>query len=223
MGALGLRDALGRPLRHDATTQLATLGSQVDHPIGGLHDVEVVLDDDDRVAFVHQPVQHFQQQSYVLEVQSGRRLVQDVQGSARVAFGELSRELHALGFAAREGRRRLSEVDVSETYVVEQLEFRPDTRLVLEKVERIGDRQVQHVGDRLSFITDLQCFPVVTPALADFTRNVDVGQKMHLDFHEPIALTRLAAPALDVEREPARPVAAQLGLGEIGEQLPDRR
>src|SRR3989442_342777 len=134
MRALGLRDPLGRPFRHHATTQLPTFGAQVDHPIGGLHDVEIVLDDDDRIPLVHQPVQYFQQQAYVLEVQSGRRLVQDVQRSPRVPFGELSRELHALGFAAREGRCRLPEVDVSQTYVVEQLEFRPDTRLMLEKV-----------------------------------------------------------------------------------------
>src|SRR5467141_2064931 len=204
MRALGLRDLLGRPFRHHATTQLPALGAQVDHPIGGLHHIEIVLDDDDRVALVHQPVQYFQQQPYVLEVQSGRRFVQDVQGPARVPFGELRRELHALGFAAREGRCRLSEVDVSQTYVVEQLEFRPDTRLMLEKVERVGDRQVQHVGNRLSFITDLQCFPIVTPSFAHFARDVDVGQKVHLDLHQPVALACLAPAAFDIEREQAR-------------------
>src|SRR5258708_37574433 len=61
MRALGLRDLLGRPFRHHATTQLPTLGAQDDHPIGGPHDVEIVLDDDDRAALVHQPVQYFQQ------------------------------------------------------------------------------------------------------------------------------------------------------------------
>ena len=34
-------------------------------------------------------------------------------------FGELGGELDALGLAAREGRRRLSKVDVSQTYVIE--------------------------------------------------------------------------------------------------------
>src|SRR5207237_6586939 len=148
--------------------------------------------------------------------------VQAGQAPASGPFGELSRERHALGFAAREGRCRLSEVDVSQTYVIEELEFRPDTRLMLEKVERVGDRQVEHVGDRLSFITDLQCFPIVTPAFADFARDVDIGQKMHLHLYEPIALARLAAAAFDIERESARSVAAQLRLGEIGEELPDR-
>ncbi len=114
-------------------------------------------------------------------------------------------------------------MDVSQTYVVEQLEFRPDTGLVLEEIERVGDRQVQHIRDRLSFIPDLQCFPVVTPALTDLARNVDIGQEVHLDLHQPVALTRFAPPAFDVEREPARPVATQLGLREIGEQLANGR
>src|SRR3989442_8858770 len=167
-------------------------------------------------------MEHLQQQPDILEVQSGRRLIQDVQRATRVPFGELSRELHALGLAAREGRRRLSEVDVSETYVVEQLEFRPDTRLVLEEIERVGHRQIEHVGDRLSFVPDLQGFPIVTPALTDFARNVDVGEEVHLDFDEPVALTRFAAAPLDVEGKPPGPVPAQLGLREIREQLPDR-
>src|SRR6266581_7312067 len=45
---------------------------------------------------------------------------------------------------------------------------------------------------------------------------------MHLDFYEPVALARLTAAALDVEREPAGSIAAQLGLREIREELPNR-
>ena len=60
---------------------------------------------------------------------------------------------------------------------------------MLEEIERVGDGQVEHVGDRLSFIPDLQRFAVVTPALTDFARDVDVGQKVHLDLDQPVALT----------------------------------
>src|ERR1043166_7085037 len=37
-------DLLGRPLGDDAAAALAALGTQVDHPVRGLDDVEVVLD-----------------------------------------------------------------------------------------------------------------------------------------------------------------------------------
>src|SRR5207302_4086995 len=215
-------DLLRRSLSYHTPAQLPALGPQVDDPVGGLHDIQVVFDDDDRVSLIHEAMQYLQQQPDILEVQSGRRLIQDVQRATRVPLGELSRELHALGLAAREGRRRLSKVDVSETYVVEQLEFRPDTRLMLEEIERVCHRQIEHIGDRLSFIPDLQGFPIVTPALTEFARNVDVGEEMHLDFDEPVALTGFAAPPFDVEGEPPGPIPAQLGLREIGEQLADR-
>jgi hypothetical protein len=38
--------------------------------------------------------------------------------------------------------------------------------------------------------------------------DIDVGQKVHLDLDDAVALTGLAAPALDVEREAAGQIAA---------------
>lgn len=46
---------------------------------------------------------------------------------------------------------------------------------------------------------------------------------MHLDLDHAIALARFAAPALDVEREASRAVAARLRLGEPREPVADRR
>ena len=53
-----LRDVLGRALGDDAAAAGAALGAEVDDPVGGLDDVEVVLDHDHGVAVVAQPVQH---------------------------------------------------------------------------------------------------------------------------------------------------------------------
>ena len=44
---------------------------------------------------------------------------------------------------------------------------------------------------------------------------------MHLDLLEALALTGLASPALDIEAEPARLVAADLRFPRLGEQLTD--
>jgi hypothetical protein len=57
---------------------VAALGAEVDDPVGRLDDVEVVLDDDDRVAGVDELLQHVEQPADVREVQAGRRLVEDV-------------------------------------------------------------------------------------------------------------------------------------------------
>ena len=73
----------GRALGDDPAAVLAPFGAQVEDPVGRLHHVEVVLDDDDRVPLVLEPVQHLQQLLDVVEVQAGGGLVEDVQRLAR--------------------------------------------------------------------------------------------------------------------------------------------
>ena len=130
---LDLRDLLRRARRDDRPAARAALRAEVDDPVGGLDHVEVVLDHDHRVAAVDQPVQHLEQQAHVLEVQAGRRLVEDVERAPGVPLGQLGGELHALRLAAGQRRRGLAEVDVAEPDVVQRLELLADARLVLEE------------------------------------------------------------------------------------------
>ena len=106
----------------------AALGPEVDDPVGGLDDVEVVLDDDDRVAGVDEPVEHLEELLDVGEVEAGRRLVEEVERLARRAPRQLGRQLDALRLAARQRRRRLAEVDVAEADVEQRLELACDVR-----------------------------------------------------------------------------------------------
>ena len=76
-------DLFGRAGGDDLAAAVAALGAEVDDPVGGLDDVEVVLDDDHRVALLDQLVEHLEQLADVLEVQAGGRLVEDVERSAR--------------------------------------------------------------------------------------------------------------------------------------------
>ena len=112
-------DLLGRALRDDQAAAGAALGAHVDDPVGRLDDVEVVLDDDDRVALVDEPLQHAEQLADVLEVQAGRRLVEDVDGAAGRPLLQLGGQLDALRLAAGQRRGRLAEPDVAEADVVE--------------------------------------------------------------------------------------------------------
>ena len=136
---------------------------------------------------------------------------------------QLGRELHALRLAARERRRALAEVDVAESDVGQRLQLLANARLVLEERERVLDRHVEHVGDAQPAEAHLERLAVVALSLAHLARHVDVGQEVHLDLHEAVALARLAAAALHVEREAPGPVAADLRLGQFGEQLANRR
>ena len=73
------RDVFRSPLRHNPAAARPSFGSQVDDVVRRLDDVEVVLDDDDRVALIDELVQDVEQLVRVGEVQSGRRLVEDVE------------------------------------------------------------------------------------------------------------------------------------------------
>src|SRR5512133_3824972 len=93
------RDLLGRAGGDDLAAVLPALGAHVDDTVGRLDDVEVVLDDDDRVALLDEAVQDVEQALDVGEVQSRGRLVEDVERAARGDLRELGGQLHALRLA----------------------------------------------------------------------------------------------------------------------------
>ncbi len=91
----------------------------------------------------------------------------------------------------------------------------------LEELGGLLDRHVEHLGDVLALVVHLEGFAVVAGAVAHLARHVHVGQEVHLDLEGAVAGARLAAAALDVEREPALLVAAHLRLGGLREQGAD--
>src|SRR5438034_11565486 len=93
---------------------VAPLGAEIDDPVGGLDDFEVVLDDEDRVAGLDEGVQHFEELFDVLEMEPRRRLIQYVERSPGGAARQFLRQLDALRLAARQRRRRLADMGVPE-------------------------------------------------------------------------------------------------------------
>ena len=53
--------------------------------------------------------------------------------------------------------------------------------------------------DIFVLISDLEGLSVVSLALADFAGDVYIGEEVHLDLHNAVALAGFAAPALNVE------------------------
>ncbi len=118
-------------------------------------------------------------------------------------------------------RRGLTETHVAETDVDQRLQLTRDRRLVLEERERLFGRHVEHVGDALALPLDVERVAVVARALAHLTRHVDVGEEVHLDLDRAVALTRLAAAALHVEREATREIPAHLRFLRTREERAD--
>ena len=92
----------------------------------------------------------------VVEMQTGGRFVEQEQRAScahRIAPGMRRRgkeagQLQPLRFAAGERWHRLAEVQVIEADVGQRLQHARDVRCIVEERQRIGDRHVEHVGDR---------------------------------------------------------------------------
>ena len=214
-------DFFGRAAGDDSAAPCAAVGADVDDPVGRLHDVEIVLDDEHRVAGVDELVQHFEQQLDVGEVEAGRRLVEQVHRAAGGFFHQLAGQLDALGFAAGERGRRLADLDVVEADRVERAELVMDRRDVLEVGQRFLHVHLEHLGDALFLVHHLQRFAIEAMAVADGARDPDVGQEIHFEAVRAVAFARFAAAALHVEAEPARLVAAALRFGQLRVEAAD--
>ena len=66
------------------------VGANLNQPVGGFQDVEIVFDDDDTVTHVDERLEHGEQTFHVMPVQAGRRLIEQKEGAGRGGFGVLS-------------------------------------------------------------------------------------------------------------------------------------
>ena len=104
MGLCDLRHLFRTSLSDDVTACLASLRSEVDHPIGCFDDIQIVFDDDEGIAGIHQFVQDGQQFLDVVEVKAGGRLIQDIEQIVRRRIFQLGGDLQPLRFPSGQGR-----------------------------------------------------------------------------------------------------------------------
>ena len=187
-----------------------------------------MLHDDDRVPPFDQGVECRQQLVDVVEMQPRRRLVEDEHHAALGAvLGQERCQLHALALAARKGRRRLPELDVTQPHVLQRFEPFDDAfagrvlSVLAEKRDGVIDGHLQHVVDRLAAVFHFEYLVAETLAAAGLAHQFDVGHELHRDLDDPLALALFAAASRDVEREGRRPQSRMLGVGLVGEQLAD--
>ena len=181
-----------------------------------------MLNDDDRVAQIDQPVQHVEQPSEIVEMEAGCRLVEQVERLPRVGPRKLGRQLHPLGLAAGERRRGLPESEVVEADVAERLQDAADLRDVGEQFGRLADGHVEHVADRPPAELDGQRLRVVSPATARLALDPHVREEVHLDAPLPVPFALFAAAPRHVEAEPPLRIAADLRLGKLGVEVADQ-
>jgi hypothetical protein len=137
---------LGRAGGHQAPALLPALRPEVDHPVGRLDDVQVVLDDEQRVPRLQQLAEGREQLRDVVEVQPGRRLVENVEHAVAGLRREVRGNLDPLRLAARQRRRRLPEAEVAEADLVEHLEPPQHLGRAAEEGQRLAHRHARAPG-----------------------------------------------------------------------------
>ncbi len=224
---------LGRADAHQFAALLAAFRPEVDQPVSRADDVEVVLDDDQRVTGLQQAPQRAHQLGDVVEVQARGGLVEEEQRAlprSRLlrtlrGLGQEAGQLQALRLAARQRGHWLAQLHVVEADVDDGLQATDHLAVVGEQLHRLAHGQLQHVGDRQLAVAPhqvrVQHLGAKALAVAIGAAQVDVGQELHLDVLEARAAAGGAAAVAGVEREHARAVVALEGHRRGGEQLAD--
>lgn len=108
IGGLALGDRFRRTGNEDLSAAASAFRPKVNDPVSRLDDIQVVLNHHDGIPLVAQLVQNLQQLLNIGKVQTGGRFIKDIQRLPGTAFGQLPRQLDALGLAAGERGSRLT-------------------------------------------------------------------------------------------------------------------
>src|ERR1700730_1738420 len=136
------RHLLGSSHGHYASAGVATLGSEVDDPVGGFYQVQVVLDNEHRSSAFEQFPKRGQQFLNIVEMQAGRWLIEKIQNAGVLLPCKMRSKFQALRLAARQGRPALPEPQMPEADLFENTQPRRDLWRRGKKRERFPRGQL---------------------------------------------------------------------------------
>ena len=178
--------------------------------VGHLDDIEIMLNDDDGVALVDEPLQNIEEDADVLEVQARRGFVEDKDGAPRITFRKLSGEFHTLAFTARKRGGRLPKANVPQTHFLQGLDFLQNGGDVFKKLHRLIDGHIEHIGNAFALIAYFERLAVIAASAASLATHEDIGEEIHLYRLVTVAAASLAATTFHIEGEAAGLVGTHL-------------
>src|SRR6185369_8506701 len=128
-----LHDFFGRSGCDYVTAGLSAFRPKVDYVIRGLNHIKVVFDNQKRAARVDQRAKRRQQLVDVVEVQTRRGFIEDVESLGAGAFRQVRGQFNPLRFTTGQSRRRLSQPQVSQTDIIKQTQAVRDLVHVAEE------------------------------------------------------------------------------------------
>ena len=112
-------------------------------------------------------------------------------------------------------------MNVAKAHFLQRLQLAQNFIMVRKERYRFIDGHIQHIGNIFPLVPHFQGFAIVAGAVAHFAGHIDIGQKLHFDLDDAIAVASLAAAAFDIEAETPRLVASHLRLGGLAVELAD--
>ncbi len=172
-----------------------------------------------RVAAVAQAREYADEFVHVVGVKPRGGLVEDINGFARAALGKLGCKLYPLRLAARKGGCALPQPDIAEPDVAQRFKLVVNGSYGFEERRRLLHSHFQHVGNRLAFILYFKRFAVVPLTAAHLAGDKNIGQEVHCNLQNTVALTVFAPAARYVKRKSSALVPPLLCVLSGGEQV----
>src|SRR5688572_32241885 len=110
-------------------------------------------------------------------MEAGRGLVENIERGSALDALELRRQLDSLRFAAGQLRRGLPQPQIAQTDVAHYAKRAAEVGLVVKELGGRIDRHVEHAGDALAAILDLESLRVVARSAAGRAGGVDTRQE----------------------------------------------
>ena len=117
MAFRAVQNPSGRALIDKPTTLGASLGTQVDQPVGLPDDVGIVFNNNDRMAPVNQAVKDPHESTNIFKVKTGTGFIEYVKRSRTVPSPQFLRDLQALGLAPGQGCGTLAQTEIGKTHI----------------------------------------------------------------------------------------------------------
>ena len=221
IGALLFHYIFGFPGKETFPALIPSLGSDVNTVVGVGDDVEVVFDNENRVSFLHEPIENGEKFLDIREMKSGRGFIEDVNGFGSRSLGEIECELDPLCFPARERRSGLPEFYILEPDIVEYFEHPSDAGKCGEKFECLLDGHSENFRNSFSFESNLKRFGIVSASSAGLTFYIDIWKEVHLDLLDSGSFACFASSSFGIEAEPSDPIPSFLGFKRCREHFAD--
>src|SRR5256885_836995 len=181
-----------------------------------------MFDNQQRSTAFQQFAECAEQLGNVIEMQSRRRFVENVEDALIVGAAQVRRQLQALRFSARKRCRRLSETQVAQANLIQNSEFGNDLGNIDEKSQGFADRELQYLVDILPVIPHFQNAALEARAPALVADQLDVRQKLHLHGNRAVPLAGFAAPSRHVEGKVTCGITAALRIRGLSKYFADR-